>query len=99
MSVKKRIYTDYPVRQSESLSVGTTAVGVTSSYVRRGGIIVDALDVDVRWRADGTDPTADVGHLLAAGERLQVKDYTTAAAIKFISATGVTANLFVSHLG
>ena len=48
----------------------------------------------VRWRGDGTDPTANVGHPLASGESLTYNaDLNT---IKFIQ-TGAGAKLNVTY--
>lgn len=99
MAAKKRVEVEYPVRETESLSVGTTAVGPTSSKIRRGGIIAHPLNGDVRWRADGTDPTESVGHPLSQGEEFRVRSSTTVGNLKFISATGDDVTVLVSHIG
>jgi hypothetical protein len=99
MAAKKRVEVEYPVRETESLSVGTTAVGPTSTKIRRGGIIAHALDGDVRWRADGTSPTATVGHPLVQDEEFRVRQSTTVKNLEFISATGATVTVLVSHIG
>jgi hypothetical protein len=56
---------------------------------------IQAIGQDVRYRDDGTDPTATVGIRLAAGDDIwyPVKDLT---AIKFIEETA-TAELNVSY--
>lgn len=51
----------------------------------------------VRWRADGTDPTASVGYPLPVGAELQC-DTAQLVAIKFIQQTA-TATLNVAYFG
>lgn len=50
--------------------------------------IVQAEGAAVRWRADGTDPTASVGMLIADGnEMLYSTSESALAALRFIRAT------------
>lgn len=51
----------------------------------------------VRWRADGTDPTASVGYPLPVGAEL-VCDTAQLAEIKFIQ-MAATASLNVAYFG
>lgn len=59
--------------------------------------IVTATGNDVRWRADGTDPTATIGYPLPAGVELQ---YTAAQLprLKFIQ-QAATAVLNINYFG
>lgn len=57
--------------------------------------IVSIEDQSVRWRADGTAPTATVGHLLTAGTYLWITSWLTK--VEFIAATAgakMTAEFF-----
>lgn len=45
----------------------STAVGLTPPSKEANCAIVQATDQDVRWRDDGTSPTASVGMQLAVG--------------------------------
>ena len=56
--------------------------------------IITPLTADVRWRDDGTDPTASVGMPLAAGVTLQYDG--DLSRIKFIQ-NGGTAELNISY--
>ena len=58
----------------EQLTSITSATGITSSlYQNADGVqrarrvLLQAETQDVRWRDDGTDPTASVGMILTAG--------------------------------
>jgi hypothetical protein len=65
----------------EALSVPGTAVGLTGvagkrpkhALIRVGGT---AGTDDVRWRADGTDPTTTVGELVPSGSYIDWTDMT-----------------------
>lgn len=52
---------------------------------------------NVRWRMDGTNPTATIGYPLLVGEELEL-DSAQMAAIKFIQ-QAATANLNVYFFG
>ena len=56
----------------QSLTVGTTAVGITTQVGDlRGFRAVMSLEADqIRFRYDGTAPTATVGHLMNVGDRI-----------------------------
>lgn len=58
-----------PIGTYEQLTVGATAVGITSAITNPSGrtqmnICRIRAEETVRWRADGTNPTAAVGELL-----------------------------------
>lgn len=59
--------------------------------------LINAETQDVRWRDDGTDPSATVGMLIAAGSTLQY-EAADLAIIKFIQ-TAASAKLNISYYG
>lgn len=66
----------------ESLTVSSTAVGLTASkYIptdssRRATTALITVEADsIRFRIDGTNPTASVGHLATAGESIALEGY------------------------
>lgn len=69
-------YEDYIPTAYEQLSVSSSAVGLTASkYKPAQGhpanlALIRCSTANVRWRDDGTDPTASVGVPLNAGEIL-----------------------------
>ena len=56
----------------ENLAVSDSAVSFTASTVtnRAKSALITVEGADVRWRADGTSPSATVGSLLKDGEKL-----------------------------
>ena len=96
---KKVLSLDFQVRQFEQVTVSTTAVGVTSSYVRQGGAIITVEGGPIRWRADGTAVTATVGHELEEGATLILHRSTTLANLSMIRTGDVDATVSISHLG
>jgi hypothetical protein len=58
--------------------------------------IVTAEAQAVRWRDDGTNPTATVGYPLSTSVELVIKGAAQLAAIKFIQQSA-TANLNISY--
>lgn len=78
-------------RQVTSLSAAVTLGALFDAATRAS---IQAQDQDVRWRDDGTDPTASVGMLLKANATLDYAGDLTA--IKFIETTA-SAKLNVSY--
>ena len=91
----------------ESITVSSTAIGLTSSLYNPSTVGTRPLDQaqyviitsetnDIRYRIDGTDPTASVGHKLVAGSSMVLAGYS--AIVKFKSiATGSDATLMVTY--
>jgi hypothetical protein len=71
----------------------STAVGVGTIPTNTKLTLVQAEGQDVRWRDDGTDPTAGVGMLLEDGQTLVYNGNPTA--LKIIQVT-TTAKLNIS---
>lgn len=78
----------------ESLSVSTAAVGFTAATLDdRQAAFVTCETAAVRFRMDGTDPTASVGHEIEPGDTLTLDSNQQLRKIKFISRDGGTATL------
>lgn len=76
----------------------TSLSSATGLTVPRGAIValIQPETQAVRWRDDGTNPTASVGMPLAAGETLPYTGYLET--IKFIQQTA-SATLNISYYG
>jgi hypothetical protein len=74
-----------------------TARGITAGGVGTRALI-EVQDADVRWRDDGTNPSATVGMRLAAGDSIWYNG-ADLTAIKFISQSATDAILNVSYYG
>lgn len=88
----------------EQVSVAGTAVGLTAATyapASPGGpakvAYIQCETAAVRWRADGTDPTATVGVSMEAGDEIVVWGQYDIQSIKFIWRDGVTATLNVHY--
>ena len=53
----------------QNLTVSTASVGLTmpTASARPRGALIYVASQPIRWRADGTDPTATVGMFVASG--------------------------------
>lgn len=79
-------------QQLTSLSAASSLTVPTGATIA----LIQAQDKNVRWRDDGTDPTASVGMVIAAGDTLP---YTgSLAAIKLIE-TAASAKVNVAYYG
>lgn len=89
-------------RTYEQLTVGATAVGISSSTLQPTaqpqvkacqGVNQDA---ELRYRYDGTDPTSTVGTPLSSTGIIDIVDISTAQRLKFIRTGGTSAKLNIS---
>lgn len=84
----------------EEVAVSSTAIGFTTATIQTATTAASFAYVyvgsnAVRWRDDGTSPTASVGQPASAGERLQVCGKKAVAAIRFIRQSA-DATIFAS---
>jgi len=78
----------------EALAVAGTAVGFTAATADRAiSAHVSVEGAQVRYRIDGTDPTATVGTILNPGDEIVVWGKADIDAIKFIRTGGTSATL------
>lgn len=84
----------------QQLSVSNTAVALT---VPTGGNVTVAIiyveTAAIRWRDDGTSPTASVGMIALPDSILHLENLGNLAAIKFIRRDGTNATLNISYYG
>ena len=81
----------------QSLTVGA----VVTSLTLPAGANYAILNTDgaaLRYRDDGTDPTADVGHLMEDGESILICG-TSLARFRMIADTATSATVQVSYYG
>jgi len=85
----------------ESVTVSSTAVGLPSASTYSSYRLLKAYitveDAGVRWRIDGTAPTAIEGHLLNSGDTLSLEDPVSIANFKAIRSTTTDAKLRVTY--
>jgi hypothetical protein len=78
---------------AKTLTDGDTyTIPVSSQLVR-----IQPEDANIRWRADGTSPTASTGNLIAAGDSEYISGRITT--IEVIRATGTNAAVNVNFEG
>lgn len=89
------------VGRFESVTVSTTAIGVTATVMDDGFIPYSALisveDAAVRYRTDGTDPTAAVGHILEPGDVVTLTQRDELVRFRAIRRDGADATLRVTQ--
>jgi hypothetical protein len=77
----------------ETITVSTTAIGFTTAlFAPTGGIPADmavaTLETsDIRYRSDGINPTAAIGHFLASSSTLTACGIQSLRQVKFIRVT------------
>lgn len=95
-----------PAGDFESLTVSTAALGVTASKLlinQEGGFRKRAVKAfitvesqPVRFRIDGTDPTAAVGHPLAAGDSISIEGEQNVSRLRLIRSGASDATVQVT---
>lgn len=89
----------------ETITVSTTAIGITSTLATETPTVNAPLDIkrgvraalfsvetnNIRVRFDGTDPTASVGHLVTAGDFLWVEGHDALLRLRMIRASADAA--------
>ena len=80
----------------QQLVVSNSAVGLTIPLNANRALIV-VEDAAVRFRDDGTVPTATVGVQIFQNQSFEITDADSLKAIKFIRKTGTSAELNISY--
>ena len=81
----------------ETVTVAAAAIGFTSAtFGRAYKALVTVETAQVRFRTDGTDPTAAIGHVLDAGDTLELDSSDELQKIKFIRTGSTSATLRVT---
>ena len=82
----------------ESLTVSSTAVSFTAATeAGRNQAFITVETNAVRYRADGTDPSATVGHVLEVGDVLELEDRDEIDKTSFIARDAGDATLSISY--
>lgn len=80
----------------QKLTVSSTAVGLTvPAGASRALLVVEAQPI--RYRDDGTDPTADIGMLAVANTRFEIESRSSLLAFKAIKDDATDAVLSISY--
>lgn len=86
----------YPLRTFafEALAVAGTAIGFTAATATSAKLARTKVESgQIRYRTDGTDPTATVGVIADVGDTITVYGSADILAIRFIRTGGVSATL------
>lgn len=82
----------------ESVTVSTNSTALTTATLNDAQFALITVETAaVRFRIDGTAPTASVGHVLEPGDILELDRNSQLAEIRFIRRDGVDATLRVSY--
>ena len=78
----------------EALAVTGSAVGFTAATFANA-IAAHAVveGAQIRYRTDGTDPTATVGKVANPGDAIRISGYRDITSIRFIRTGGISATI------
>ena len=89
------------VQGFETLTVDNTAAGIGGTAATVGNATAafygPVETADIRWRVDGTAPTASVGHLLPVQKTLYIEGTDQIKKILFIRTGAVSASVPVTY--
>ena|SRR3990167_8432281 len=78
----------------EALAVAGTAVGFTAATIAGARLAVaNVEEAQIRYRTDGTAPTATVGVIADPGDVITIYGSADVQAVRFIRTGGVSATL------
>ena len=82
----------YAAYRYESITIADTAIGLTAANIKVNTVRVYCTleTAQIRFRTDGTNPTASTGHLLETGAALELYSYDDISKFKAIR-TGATS--------
>lgn len=82
----------------ESLTISTVAVAITATIIdqHHDDALITVETAAIRFRIDGTAPTASVGHVLAVGDVLTLRGMGEISKFQAIRRDGADATLRVS---
>ena len=84
----------------ESVTVADSAIGFTAgTYGTNTRAIITCETAQIRFRIDGTDPTAAEGHLLNPGDTLELDSLADITAFRAIRTGSVSGVIKVSYSG
>lgn len=86
----------------EQITVAVTAIGLTASKIestpKPKKVIITCETAQFRYRIDGSDPTASVGHIVNPMDSLVLEGYSQLNNFKAIRVGGTSATVFVTYL-
>ena len=91
---------ELPVNGFETLTIADASTALTNALANAcRAVFITVEDASIRYRADGTDPDANTGHLLEEGDRLLLSSRTSALRLRMIRSGGVSGTVMVSYYG
>ena len=82
----------------ETVTISSSSVALTAAtYLNQRFALITVETNPVRFRLDGTAPTATVGHILNAGDILELSSREQIVSARFIRKDAADATLSVSY--
>lgn len=97
MSLARRAQSYGKVISSQALTVDATTPQALTVPAGTVSALITAGANPVRWRADGTNPSATVGHYVAANGNIEIFQGDLAS-VRFVATTATSA-LFITYFG
>lgn len=93
---------DFVAINYETVTVAATAVGITSTVTTAGTLrrgqraLITAETAQMRYTYNGTTPTTTVGHILEAGQSIEVIGFASIDAFSIIRTGGTSGTIQVT---
>lgn len=87
---------------AEAITIADAAIGLTAAKLastpRPKKVIITVETAQFRYRIDGTDPSATVGHLVNPMDSIVLEGYSQMNNFKAIRKGATSAEIFVTYL-
>lgn len=90
--------TDYKGSAHEAITVSSTALGVTNSSVKAGGVFITIEGANIRFCFDGTAATTTTCHIAYEGDAILLRNKASALALSMIRDDSTDATARVTYL-
>ena len=102
IDARQHVIGKYICYDFEQITVADTAIGLTSAKLtadpRPKKVVITCETAQLRYRIDGTDPSATVGHLINPLDSLVLEGYSQLNNFKAIRKGSTSATIFCSYL-
>ena len=92
------ITVDNTVKTLTLANYNPETIKLTGDVIAGPAAQITAEGGDMRYRLDGTDPTASIGHLLKSGDTLKLRDLIFLKNFKVIRTGSVSGTLSITYV-
>lgn len=89
---------DFEATDFQLITIGGKAVSLVADKVMRGGVFITIEKASLRYRLDGKNATAAIGHIWNKGDSILIRNANTARRLSMRRIGSTDAVIMVSYL-